>query len=475
MNVQELITDIEILERRGDLSAEISAITIDSRAAASGALFVAVKGFTTDGHQHIAAAIAGGASAILCEVLPDEEHDVPFIRVGNTRECLGRVARTFCGYPDKKLQTIGVTGTNGKTSTASFIQQILGAVGFRSGLIGTIFYDDGNQQKAATHTTPEAHVVYELLADMVENGCTHVVMEVSSHALMLNRVEGLEFDRALFLNFSQDHLDFHKTMDDYFNAKKRLFTEHLRGIGILNADEPQITEIDVAEKRTFSTGRPADVVLDSFLVSMSQTQFTLRQKDEFTTMKTSVIGKYNLSNLLAAISTVLSFDVPMGEIAAAVSALTSVRGRMEKHVVNERHVLIDYAHTPDALESVLKAARTLCEGKLVCVFGCGGDRDKSKRPKMAQAVEKYADLAIVTSDNPRSEQPAEIIEDVTNGFSSPNFIVESDRKSAIFKGLESVSPRDLIVIAGKGHETYQEIQGVRYPFNDAEVIYQWSM
>jgi UDP-N-acetylmuramoyl-L-alanyl-D-glutamate--2,6-diaminopimelate ligase len=474
MKLKDVLADIETMSDQVDNSIDITSIRIDSRKCSEGSLFVAIKGFESDGHQHITSAIANGASAILCEGMPEQLENVTYIRVENSRKALAYVARSFYLYPDKKLQTIAITGTNGKTSTASFVQQLLKSLGFRCGLIGTIHYDDGEQIKSASHTTPEAHIIYELMANMLENNCNYVVMEVSSHALILNRVEALQFNRAIFLNFTQDHLDFHKSMDAYFAAKESLFSAQLAGIAILNADDERIRTIDVPSSMSFATGRPADLRLESFLVSMSQTQFTLSYKGEEATMSTAVIGKYNLSNILAAISCVLSFDIPLREIAAPVAELRSVRGRMEKHEVKNKHVLIDYAHTPDALESVLKAARTLCEGKLVCVFGCGGNRDKDKRPKMAKAAEKYVDLAIVTSDNPRLEAPLAIIKDITKGFSGSAFIIESDRRQAIFKGLSNISERDLLIIAGKGHETYQEIQGTRYPFNDAEVILEWT-
>jgi UDP-N-acetylmuramoyl-L-alanyl-D-glutamate--2,6-diaminopimelate ligase len=474
MNLEKLLPNELDFSIVGNSNKEIKNIRIDSRLCDEDSLFFAMRGFESDGHQFITQAAAAGASAIVCEKAPSDWPDVTFVVVEDARRALAYMSRLFYHSPDQHLKLIAITGTNGKTSTASFIQQMLQKLGHKCGLIGTIHYDDGARIRAASHTTPESHVIYELMADMLKNGCRYVVMEVSSHALELNRVELLQYDCAIFLNFSQDHLDFHKTMDDYFKAKEKLFLSHLKGIAILNADDAKIAKIEVDKSLTFAAVKPADVRMDSFLISMQRSEFVVEYKDEFYSFTTRLVGKYNLFNLLASIASMLSFGFPMKDIQAVVLELNSVVGRMEKYVVKDKHIIIDYAHTSDALENLLKSVRTLCEGKLICVFGCGGDRDKTKRPKMAQAVEKYADLAIVTSDNPRREAPKDIIKDVVKGFKSSKYISEVDRKMAIFKALDIASENDLVIIAGKGHETYQEIQGVRYPFNDAEVIQQWS-
>ena len=457
----------------GNSSIVPTGIKIDSRNILKGDLFFAVKGFESDGHKYIDQAIQNGAVAICCDRLPlNINPDITYIAVPNTRVVLPVVSSIYFGHPADKLIKIGITGTNGKTSTAFFIQSMLKNLNQNCGLIGTIFYDDGKEQLKAMHTTPESFKIYNLFHRMLKNDCRYVVMEVSSHALSLNRVAGIKFERAIFTNFSRDHLDFHKDMDDYFRAKKHLFDQHLNGAAILNCDDELICNIKTDLRYTFGYKEGSDLRVISSKCSLNGTIFSFEFNNEIFEVDTNILGKYNINNILAAMATLFSLGYNLPDVIKSVKKLIPVPGRMEKYILDDKVVIIDYAHTSGALENLLRTCRELMENSdIICVFGCGGDRDKLKRPLMAQAVEKYSDKIIITSDNPRTEEPQSIIDDALEGIMNKNLVItEVDRKKAILKSFEIANTGDLIIIAGKGHEDYQEINKERIHFSDSEII-----
>ncbi|MCB0279223.1 MAG: UDP-N-acetylmuramoyl-L-alanyl-D-glutamate--2,6-diaminopimelate ligase, partial [Calditrichaeota bacterium] len=318
-------------------------------------------------------------------------------------------------------------------------------------------------------------IIQRLFAEMRENGCEFCVMEVSSHGLALNRLDQVIFDRAVFTNLSQDHLDFHRDMKAYFQAKESLFTEHLNGIAILNKDDDYAKRISYEPQLTYSLENLSDLRVSSSQLSADGSRFTISFKGKYYGFETEVLGQYNLYNLMAAIAVLLSFDYSYESIQHAVKKLKPVPGRMETIVLKKSLAIVDYAHTPDALLNVLKTSRDFCQGRLICVFGCGGDRDRMKRPKMAKAAEEIADYIFVTSDNPRTENPEDIIDDIVSGFDKSTYYERySDRKTAIFAALDFAQKDDIVVIAGKGHEPYQEINGVRHHLDDRELVREWG-
>jgi UDP-N-acetylmuramoyl-L-alanyl-D-glutamate--2,6-diaminopimelate ligase len=457
MLLRDLVGGLPVAEVQGDATVEVRSVTHDSRQVTPGALFCCVPGRMTDGHLHAPGAIAAGAVALLCERVLDL--DVPQVIVGDVRASMGRVAAVFHGDPSTALEIVGVTGTNGKTTVTHFLHAILEAAGRQTAIIGTL---------AGPRTTPEATDLQRRLAELRDAGTRAVAMEVSSHALALDRVAGTHFRVAVFTNLSQDHLDFHGTMEDYFSAKARLFDPSYSDAAVVNADDKYGDLLAHAASIPTTTFSRSDVEdLDLGPLSSSG-----RWRGE--PLLVPVGGEFNVSNALAALTAAAELGV---DVATAVSGLASappVPGRYEVIDAGQPfRVVVDFAHTPDGIEHVLRAARTTAAGgRVIVVFGAGGDKDRDKRPLMGEAAVRLADVVIVTSDNPRSEDPAEIARAVVAGTveGSGEVRVELDRRAAIAAGLAEARPADVVVIAGKGHETTQTIGDRVIPFDDREVV-----
>ncbi len=472
----------------------INGIKVDSRAVAPGDLFVALRGSNVDGHAFLAEAAAFGAVALLVEEEPAAAGLPPAVVVPDTRRALAPIALRFFGDPARELKLIGVTGTNGKTSTTFLSESILAAAGKRTGLIGTVEVRYAGERQRAINTTPESLELQRLLRDMCTRGVDAAVMEVSSHGLALGRVAGVGFDVAALTNLTQDHLDFHGDMQAYADAKARLFRHHLKpgGVGVVNLDDPQAERFLAAAHaggaRTLGvTRRPgasAEVRVEAAQVSLSGVRARLALPSGPLELALPLVGDFNVENLAVAVGIALGLGIAPDAIARGVAACPQVPGRMERvasPAPGAPVVLVDYAHTPDAVEKVLRAVRPLTEGRVIAVFGCGGDRDRSKRPRMAEAVARFADRAVLTSDNPRTEDPQAILREVEQGLGSmrrvePRALASTehafssllDRREAIQLAIRIAGRGDSVVIAGKGHEDYQIVGRERLPFDDRE-------
>ena len=469
MTLKELTEGLGAKKLRGE-GIEIKHLTDDSREVKEKTAFVAVRGIRADGHDFIGEALARGACAIIAEREVDLPPEVGLALFENTRAILPRLAGRFYGFPEKGLTLIGITGTNGKTSVSFFVKELLSALGRPTGLIGTIHYDLLEEKIPATHTTPAPLKLRELLFRLKEAGGKFAVMEVSSHALDQGRVEGLPFEVAVFTNLSRDHLDYHGSLEDYFQAKMMLFERHLspRGTAVINVADPWGRKLAASlSKPVIKVGEDVrGMVLER---TWQGYVFRLRVGDEEHSLATTLYGDFQLENLLLACSCGLALGVPFYETVKALEGVKAPPGRLE--LVAEKEgalVFVDYAHTPEALRVSLLSLRPLAR-RLVVVFGCGGERDRGKRPLMGQVAEEVADLVVLTSDNPRGEDPERIIADILSGMKGRPVVVP-ERKEAIFEALSLLREGDILLVAGKGHETYQEIAGRRYPFSDQEVI-----
>lgn len=482
--LQALQGQVEILERHGSLDVPVTAITDDSRAVSNGSLFVAVKGEQVDGHQFIPAAMKAGMTALVMQQ-PAAGVSVPFARVVDSRKALGLLGSRFYGEPSSRIRMIGVTGTNGKTTTTYVCKALLEALGRQVGLIGTVAYQIGKETVPASHTTPGALELQQLLAKMVDRGCTAAVMEVSSHALAQDRTSGCEYDVAVFSNLTQDHLDFHKTMEEYFQAKLRLFTG-LTGTNkpnkraIVNGDDPggiRIKALCPAPVWTYALKGKADLRAENVRLSLGGTTFTVATPAGSFSIESHLVGEHNVYNLLAAIGVALHEGATPDQIRQAITQVTNVPGRFERVMAGQRFtVVVDYAHTEDALVRLLTAAQALKAGRIITVFGCGGDRDRGKRPKMGRAAVQYSDVVILTSDNPRTEDPLSILQEVEVGVTEAlrqrphvQYRKVADRREAIGTAVREARPGDMVLIAGKGHEDYQIIGTKKFHFDDREV------
>ena len=471
---------------QGGLDRAVTGLTDDSRRVSPGGLFVAVKGTQSDGHRFLAQAVAAGAGAIVVETgrVSGEtlaSIGIPVIQVGDSRRALGLLASRFYGDPSRRLKMIGVTGTNGKTTATYLCKAILEAAGVRAGLIGTVAYLFGEERVAATHTTPGPLELQGLLRRMADAGMQAVVMEVSSHALALDRTAGCQFGTAVFTNLTQDHLDFHADMEDYFGAKLRLFTVLApEARAIANGDDPygkRVIEATRARAWTFAIDGPADLRAEDVRVSLSGVRFTARTPAGPVALRSPLVGRHNVHNILAAVAVGLAQGVPLEAIAAGVAALKNVPGRFEQVDAGQPFtVVVDYAHTEDALYRLLTTAQTVRTGRIITVFGCGGDRDRGKRPKMGRVAARYSDVVVVTSDNPRTEDPGAIIREILPGVEAGlreagrgRYLVHADRRAAIAEAIRLAQPGDLVLIAGKGHEDYQIIGKDKHPFDDCVV------
>ncbi|MEK9142468.1 MAG: UDP-N-acetylmuramoyl-L-alanyl-D-glutamate--2,6-diaminopimelate ligase [Nitrospirota bacterium] len=482
--LQSLEGQVRILDRRGNLDVSVNAITDDSRAVSPHSLFVAVKGERVDGHEFIPAAMNGGMVALVSQQ-PLSEVALPFVRVDDSRKALGLLGSRFYGDPSLHIRMIGVTGTNGKTTTTYICKALLEALGRPVGLIGTVAYQIGERSMPATHTTPGSLELQQLLVEMVANGCTTAVMEVSSHALAQDRTSGCEYDVAVFSNLTQDHLDFHKTMEEYFQAKLRLFSGLKSGRkakkrAIVNIDDPsghRIVECCPAPVWTYAVKAKADLRAEAVRLSLQGTTFTAATPAGSFLIESHLVGEHNVYNLLAAIGVAIHEGATPAQIREAVAKVINVPGRFERVIAGQPFtVAVDYAHTEDALVRLLTAAQAVKTGRIITVFGCGGDRDRGKRPKMGEAAVRYSDVVILTSDNPRTEDPCSILEQVEVGVIEAlrqrphvQYRKVPDRREAIEEAVREAQNTDTVLIAGKGHEDYQIIGTKKIHFDDREV------
>ena len=481
MNVRELTAPLLHPVISGGLDTEITGIAYDSRKVKPGFAFVALRGGKADGHDFIDKAIELGAALIIAESPGSYETKVPWVHVSDTRLALASVAGAFYGFPASHMAVTGITGTNGKTTIAFLVHHLMNHAQRRCGLLGTVHYDLGGEIVPATHTTPESLEIQQHLATMLDRGCRAVAMEVSSHALHQHRAHGIPFKAAVFTNLTQDHLDYHGTLENYFDAKSILFetvAAQKDGKMVINGDDSWGRKLAL---RFESTGR---VVTYGFGVGCTMralnvrydatgTTFTLEAKGREYLVRMPLVGDFNVYNALAALGAAEAVGVNFREAVTNLKSAPQVPGRLERVSEEQERfqVYVDYAHTPDAIVNALKAIRALRPNRLITVFGCGGDRDRSKRPLMARAAEQGSDICILTSDNPRTEDPAQIIKDASAGFTKRNYTAIVDRREAIQAAINNAGPGDIIVIAGKGHEDYQDIQGVKHPFDDRRVAH----
>ena len=474
MKLKELLKDIPVLECTADPELEISDVHYDSRKVTEGSLFVAVAGFASDGNRFIPMALGKGAVAVVTAKKP--EGAVPYVLVESDRLALALLGCNFYGHPAKAMTMIGVTGTNGKTSTTLLLKQVLEKVlGAKVGLIGTMANMVGDEEIPTERTTPESFDLQALFGRMRTAGCTHVVMEVSSHAITLERIGGTHFDIAAFTNLTEDHLDFHKTMDAYCDAKAELFRRCDKAV--INVDDSYSPRIlDAAACPVLTTSVTAETGLhakDLELLSEG-ISFTAVCGDERAEVHLPIPGKFTVYNALTVMGIAKQLGISLSDCAEALKTVHGVKGRVEVVPTpgTPYSVLIDYAHTPDGLENVLSSVKDFCKGRLIGVFGCGGDRDPMKRPIMGEIGVRLSDLAIITSDNPRTENPMAIIEDILKGVKQEygEYIVMEDRRAAIRYAMDIAKKDDIIVLAGKGHETYQEIHGVKYHLDEREEV-----
>lgn len=454
---------------------EIISIEMDSRQVKEGSLFVCISGFTVDGHDFIQQAAAQGAAAIVAE--RPVQADIPVVLVNDTSRALAALADYFYGQPTHKLHLIGVTGTNGKTTTSHIINEMLREHGHKTGLIGTINMKIADETFEVKNTTPDALTLQKTFHQMVERDVTATVMEVSSHALHLGRVHGCEYDVAVFTNLTQDHLDYHRTMEEYKHAKGLLFAQlgnsyhHNRmKYAVLNNDDPVSEDFKIATQATVITygiDTKSDIMATDIEMTSAGTSFTLVTPQDTVKVTMKLIGKFNVYNILAATAACLVSNVPLSAIVHVIQTMPGVSGRFEVVDAGQAFaVIVDYSHTPDSLENALQTIAQFAKGKTYCIVGCGGDRDRTKRPLMAQIAVQYADSAIFTSDNPRSENPEAILQDMTAGVTEGQYEVIVDRKQAIEHAVAQASDEDVILIAGKGHETYQIIGMEVLDFDD---------
>ncbi len=479
MLLSDVLYKVKLREVSGSTSMEVNDLQIDSRKIKPGNVFVAVKGALADGHQFIDKAIENGAAVIVYEDsgLPTPDSRLTYVQVENSAVAAAYMANNFFGRPSEKIKLVGVTGTNGKTTIATLLYKLFTRLGYKCGLLSTVENQIGERVVPATHTTPDAITLNKLLSEMVEQGCTHVFMETSSHAIHQHRTTGLQYAGGLFSNITHDHLDYHKTFDEYIRVKKAFFDSlSSSAFAISNADDKRGTVMlqnTNAKKYYYSLktvadfkGKILDNSLSGLVMNVNDVEVHFR-----------MIGEFNAYNLLAVYGAAICLGEDKQEVLTALSVLTGAEGRFDYMVSAKEKVIaiVDYAHTPDALLNVLATIKKLKKGfeQVITVVGCGGDRDKTKRPVMAEAACEYSDKAIFTSDNPRSEDPIQIIKEMEEGLSAAakrKYISIVDRKEAIKTAISLAKPEDIILIAGKGHEKYQEIKGVRNHFDDKEIV-----
>jgi UDP-N-acetylmuramoyl-L-alanyl-D-glutamate--2,6-diaminopimelate ligase len=478
MQLREIIETLPAASVEGPLDRPVSGITYDSRRVTPGMLFVAIAGQKTDGHDFIADAIERGATAVICERNGILFPRTTKIRVADGREALARAAIAYYAHPSSKMKVVGVTGTNGKTTVSFIVKAILEAAGIKTGLIGTVQYEVADRVIPAHRTTPESLEAQQLMAQMLQGGCGACVMEVSSHALEQKRVFGIDFDVAIFTNLTGDHLDYHGSMENYYQAKKKLFASlgqgMKKGAAIINIDDAYgarlFDDATLEVMLTYGMQKPARVRATNIELSRDGARFLVEAPGRNFAVRSPLIGRHNIYNALAAIGAGLALDIPVVKLQAALNAMPPVPGRLEKIVMGQPFgVFVDYAHTDDALRNVLMTLREITTGRLLLTFGCGGDRDTTKRARMGRIAAELADDTLITSDNPRKEDAAKIAEDVRAGFCSARptgCAIELDRRKAIEEIIGKATEGDTVLIAGKGHETYQEFEDTVVPFDD---------
>jgi UDP-N-acetylmuramoyl-L-alanyl-D-glutamate--2,6-diaminopimelate ligase len=476
--LSDILYKVSLKGITGSTAIQITDVVTDSRKVIPGCCFIALKGTVTDGHAHIPAATAAGARAVVCEMMPaTQSAGVTYIQVSNTAEAAGYMAHQFMGEPSKKLQLVGVTGTNGKTTVSTLLYQLFKGLGYSCGLVSTVKYMVGDKELPSTHTTPDAVSLNKLLHMMWEEGCSHVFMECSSHAIHQHRITGLQFAGGIFTNITHDHLDYHKTFDEYIKVKKSFF-DHLPAdaFSISNLDDKRGTVMlqnTAASKYYYSLLSIADFkgkILDN---GLSGLHMVINEQE----VNFRMIGEFNAYNLLSVYGAAVSLGEDRQDVLTVLSSLQGAEGRFEYIVSGKDSIIgiVDYAHSPDALLNVLATIKNLKKGyeRVITVVGCGGDRDKAKRPVMGQVACEHSDKAIFTSDNPRSEDPAQIVKDMEAGLTPENkrkFLAITDRREAIKTAVSLASKDDIVLVAGKGHEKYQEINGVKLPFDDREIL-----
>ncbi len=478
MKLGELLQGVPTSQIGPDKETEIRSLAYDSRKIDPGALFFAISGEKADGHRFVAQALERGAAALASEREPPAELAPRWVRVPKIRRALAQAARNFYHHPDRKLEIVGITGTNGKTTTAYLLESIYGAAGIRAGLFGTIEYRLGARALPALNTTPESLDLLGYLAEVAEAGGRAAVMEVSSHALAQERVWGFQFTAAVFTNLTRDHLDYHHDFESYFAAKRRLFeglgTEP-PGVSVINLDDPwgkRLLDLPLPRRITYGMGSDAEVSPKRWSQSSAGLRGIISTPQGPLEITSPLVGRANLANILAATATAVGLGLPAEAIVRGLADLRQVPGRFER--VDEGQpflVVVDYAHTDDALRNVLSVARELASNRLIVVFGCGGERDRTKRPLMGEVAGSMGDLVILTSDNPRGEDPLRIMSDALVGLQKTGkpYVAEVDREPAIRKALEAAGPGDVVVLAGKGHETYQVLKDGPVPFDDRQV------
>ncbi len=457
----------------------VSSVTNNSKTVSPCSIFAAIRGSGKDGHDFIEAAINSGAKAVIySRELPVFHDGINYIKVSDPYSAYARLVECHYDFPARKLKIIGVTGTNGKTSSVYLLNSILRAAGFKCGTITTVSYEWPGYSRPAARTTPEAAEIQKLFSDMLENGCSHVIMEASSHALHQNRTGTAKFAAAIFTNLTGDHLDYHKDMASYYKAKKMLFENHLYtdGTAVINIDDPYGLQLAGSLKNvnciSFGKDSKSSGIIQIIKISARGTVFELKLKDYCFKITSPLIGEHNAYNISGVAILAYSLGISPDIIQATLNQPINIPGRLEAfHTDSGVSVFVDYAHTDDALMRVLEALNKLKEKRIICVFGCGGDRDRTKRPRMGAISANFADRTIITSDNPRTENPMSIIEEIKYGVpKTSNFTVIPDRHEAIKQAIVEANPGDIVLIAGKGHENYQEINGIQYHFDDCEEV-----
>ena len=477
MKLRELVKNLRLIGGNADLDTEIGGVSYDSRRTKPGDLFVAVRGFETDGHRYIGAAVQNGAAAVLCET-PCED-GTPYLQVEDGRLALALASRAFFREPSDEMCMIGITGTNGKTTSSYLIKHLLESkLQAKVGLIGTNGILIGDEALPSDHTTPESYELQKLFRRMADAGCSHVVMEVSSHSLALERVAGIRFRVGLYTNLTQDHLDFHGSMEDYAAAKRKLFAQC--DAACVNMDDAwagyMMENAPCPVLRFSAEKNEAELIAKDVRLSASGVRFAAVSGDEIALTRLCIPGLFSVHNALGVIAVGQTLGLSLAQCAEALATAHGVKGRVETVPTDGDYtMLIDYAHTPDALENVLKTLKPLTRGRLISLFGCGGDRDRGKRPQMGAISEKYADLSVVTSDNPRTEEPEAIIRDILEGMKARRGTVKVivDRVEAIHWAIDNARPGDVILLAGKGHEDYQIVGREKHHMDEREIVAEY--
>jgi len=476
MKLEPILSNIIIEQKVGHTNREISKVVFDSRKVEAASLFIAVRGTQVDGHRFIEKAIESGATVIICETLPEKLNEsVLYIKVANSAAALGMLAHNYYQHPSKKLQLIGVTGTNGKTTTVTLLHRLFSELGYKVGLLSTVENKIGQKTIPSTHTTPDAIAINALLEEMVNQGCEYAFMEVSSHAIHQERINGLVFKGGIYTNISHDHLDYHKTFKEYINAKKKFFDDLPKtAFALTNVDDKNgkiMVQNTKAQIATYGLRRMADYKAKILGNRIEGLHLTVNEQELYCRL----VGIFNAYNLLAVYGVGKLLDFDNVELLTILSNLAAAEGRFDTVVKNGKVGIVDYAHTPDALVNVLDTIQAVAKRsqKIITLVGCGGDRDKAKRPIMAKVACEKSDMVILTSDNPRSEAPETILADMEKGIpeeANHKVLIISDRKQAIKTASKFAKTGDIILVAGKGHEKYQEIKGEKFPFDDKQIL-----